>query len=305
MKNINAVSNSSQAIRLKMKLMILLTAYSCFVAGQKQIPLYPGVPPGSESWNWQEKEFFVKVPLNANVIYNISKPSLTVFAPETANGCSVIICPGGGSRVLNYETEGIRYVKTLTQKGITVFILKYRLVQSLTEDPWAEMMKALTNPDSNSLKKLTAITELAKADLNVAIRYVKEHAHELKIDSNRIGLLGFSGGGQMVARVAYNFTAATKPAFVAPIYCVINRIIERVVKPDAPPLFIAAATDDQLAPVSNSINLYNDWMNAKRPVELHIYSTGGHGLRGSSSSQNWIHRFTEWLDSQNLLKSKL
>ena len=144
---------------------------------------------------------------------------------------------------------------------------------------------------------------MAIADLDRAILFVRQHALEYKIDPKRIGVMGFSAGGVLAANLAYHYTSDTKPAFVAPIYSVITNINDRIVKVDAPPLFIAAATDDQLAPVSNSINLYSDWINAKKSAELHLYSKGGHGLRGTPASA-WINRFTEWLSAQGFLNRK-
>ena len=287
----------------KIGLYILLLMISIKTVGQqKEIPLYPDPVPGSENWNWSEKEFFVKVPLNANVLYNISKPSLLVFTPDSANGTAVIVCPGGAYYVLNIEREGINVARQLAKKGITVFVFKYRLVHSLTEDPWQEMRNNMNNRDS-FLKKTEAVSKMARFDLNSAIIYVREHATEFKIDKNRVGLMGFSAGGVLAANVAYNFIPYARPDFIAPIYSVITSIERSGVKSDAPPLFIAAATDDSLAPISNSINLYNDWKDAKRPVELHIYSKGGHGLYGLPAA-NWLHRFTEWLDAQGFLKPR-
>lgn len=300
---LHAAKRSSPPVKLRMGLIILLMTIAFIVAGQKQILLYPGIAPGSESWNWEEKETFVNTPLNANVIYNITKPSLTVFTPDSANGCAIIICPGGAYHVLNIENEGMKIAKELVKKGITVFIFKYRLVRSLTNDPWQEMQ--LSRRDSiGFFNKVSVVKKMAYHDLIKAIEFVRNHSTEYGLSKTRIGLMGFSAGGTLAAGIAYNFTPEAKPDFVAPVYSVITTIEQRNVKPDAPPLFIAAATDDQLAPVSNSISLYNDWINAKRPAELHIYATGGHGLKGSVASQNWITRFTEWLESQNFITTK-
>jgi dipeptidyl aminopeptidase/acylaminoacyl peptidase len=85
---------------------------------------------------------------------------------------------------------------------------------------------------------------------------------------------------------------------------VISNIANRVVKTDAPPLFIAAATDDALAMVSNSVDLYSDWINAKKSAELHLYAKGGHGLRGSTAASAWIDRFVEWLYTQGFINPK-
>jgi acetyl esterase/lipase len=164
------------------------------------------------------------------------------------------------------------------------------------------MMEARKNPVTLR-EKMAPLRTMAMTDLNKAIASVRKHAAEYKIDSNKIGIMGFSAGGFMVANVAYNFLPEARPDFVAPIYCVITSIENRIVKADAPPLFIAAATDDALAPVSNSVELYTDWMKAKKPAELHLYAKGGHGLRGTPAS-TWIDRFVEWLHAQGFLNRK-
>lgn len=305
MKVAPAIEHSQWLFSIRTICILFIHSFSLTIlnAQQKEIPLYKGAAPGSENWNWQEKEFFVKVPLNAKVVYNVISPTLTVFSPVNANGCAVIVCPGGGFRVLNFENEGINVAKKLIEKGITVFVLKYRLVQTVTEDPWQETMDAVLKQDSNSRKQTEEVREMAMHDLTTALLYVRQNAPEFNIDPKRIGVLGFSAGAVITAKLAYNFTSAARPDFAAPVYAVISTIKERIVKPDAPPLFIAAATDDSLARVSNSIDLYNDWKNARRPVELHLYTKGGHGLRGSIASQNWILRFEEWLDGLGFLKS--
>ncbi len=286
----------------KVLLPILSLAISTFTAAQqKVIQLYDGPAPGSETWNWNEGEVLAGPPMNANIAYNITNPTLVVYKPGKASGVAVIVCPGGSYHVLNIEWEGTNIARELNKKGITVFLFKYRLVRSLTNDPWQEMMEARKNPDSLR-QKMAPLRTMAITDLNRAISFVRKHAAEYKIDSNRIGVMGFSAGGYLAANVAYNFTPEARPDFVAPIYSVITGIT-RTVKPDAPPLFIAAATNDSLAQVVNSINLYNDWINAKKTAELHLYAKGGHGMRSTPAS-SWINRFIEWLDTQGFLKPK-
>ncbi len=128
---------------------------------QQQIPLYNGPAPGSENWSWEEKRFFVKTPLNANIVYNVTKPTLTAYIPESANGTAVIICPGGALRVLNIETEGSFIAKELNKKGITAFVLKYRLVQTFSDDPWEEAVQSLKDTSrKNRDNTRTYITNL-------------------------------------------------------------------------------------------------------------------------------------------------
>src|SRR5215203_6144185 len=122
-------------------LSLLVITFTPLKAQQKVIQLYDGPAPGSESWTWNEAE-------NDNnswqtkVVYNVSRPTLTAFIPETgkANGTAVIIAPGGAFHALSINSEGFEVAKWLAQKGLTCFVLKYRLVHSLTTDPVTEVM---------------------------------------------------------------------------------------------------------------------------------------------------------------------
>ena len=143
---------------------------------------------------------------------------------------------------------------------------------------------------------------MAIEDAKTSMIYIRQHAAELGIDTNRIGLMGFSAGGTLTASVAYNFSVESKPDFVALMYAAIANYVEKKSVPqDAPPMFIAAATDDHIVPVSNSVNLYNDWIDSKHSAELHLYSKSDHGLADFPANR-WIDRFEEWLDVQAYLK---
>ncbi len=262
-------------------------------AQQTVIPLHSSVAPGSEVWTWQEQQFFVKAPLNANVAYNVTKPTLTVYTPDSANGTSVIICPGGGMRVLNVETEGAWIAKELNKKGITAFVFKYRLLRIFTADPWKEMLQGLQDTSLDNIKRTAEIAGMAGEDLRKAVAYVKENAASHKLDENKIGVIGFSGGANLAVRLAVDFNSETKPNFIASIYG--NKPPDKNLPAGAPPIFIAVANDDQRASPAKSVELYNLWVAAKIPAELHIYARGDHGLRRAPAN-TWIHRFTDWLE---------
>src|ERR1700758_609636 len=121
--------------RILTALLLLLCAG---VNAQKVIPLYPGAAPGSESWTYNEQE---NNSIGSLTVYNVSHPTLTAYLPDPAiaNGTSVIICPGGGFYILAMQIEGIDLAKWLNQKGVTVFILKYRTGQSFTNNPAQEL----------------------------------------------------------------------------------------------------------------------------------------------------------------------
>jgi acetyl esterase/lipase len=281
----------------------LISATLGLSAQEQVIPLYQGRAPGSENWNWHEKETG-NTPMKMRILYNVTNPTLTVFRPDpaVANGTAVIICPGGGYYVLNIDHEGINVAKELNKKGITAFVFKYRLVQSLTDDPWKEMMNTFKDTAIRRAKT-PPIIKMAQEDLIVAMKYVRSHAPEFNIDTGRIGVIGFSAGGGLSRGMAHNYTPDTRPAFAGVMYLGISPNLKVEVPPDAPPLFIAAATDDILLPAMHNIELYKLWIVAKRSAELHMYATGGHGLR-EAPSNTWIYRFEEWLGMLGLLKTR-
>ncbi len=282
----------------------LLLVFSNVASAQKVIRLYPQAAPGSEKWTHQEKEYFSPI-WNTQVVTNVSQPTLTAYLPDPAiaNGTSVIICPGGGFHALSINSEGVDVARWLTTKGVTAFVLKYRLVPT-GDDGVKEVMAKM-----GSGKKLddenAPVIPLAIADGQAAVIYVRNHATEFGISPTRIGLMGFSAGGTVTAAVAFNYTAGSRPDFVAPIYAYMGAVKETPVLKDAPPMFVVAATDDQLGLAPDSIALYSKWLAAKKPVEIHIYSKGGHGFgmrKQNLPSDQWIERFGEWLQVQGLLK---
>ena len=271
---------------------------------QKVIRLYEGAAPGSEKWTHQEKEYFSTI-WNTQVVTNVSQPTLTAYLADPAirNGTSVIVCPGGAFHALSINSEGIDVAKWLNTKGVTAFVLKYRIVPT-GEDGVKEAMAKINNRQKLD-EDNAAVIPMAFADGLAAVSYVRKHATEFGISPTRIGLMGFSAGGTVTASVAFTYTAENRPDFVAPIYAYMGAVKETVVPKDAPPMFIVAATDDQLGLAPDSINLYSKWMMAKKPVELHMYSKGGHGFgmrKQNLPSDQWIERFGDWLQIQGLLK---
>lgn len=283
-------------------LLLLLTNIAL---AQKVIRLYPGAAPGSEQWKQQEKEYFSPI-WNTQVVTNVVNPTLTVFAPEAdkANGTAVIICPGGAFHALSINSEGVDVAKWLAARGVAAFVLKYRLVQTGEDgvkEVMAKMGRAPANLDSNNVD----VVPLAVADGLAALSYVRKHAAEFGVSPNRIGLMGFSAGGTVTASVAFQYSAETRPDFVAPIYVYLGAVKVAEVPKDAPPMFIVAATDDQLGLAPDSVKLYGQWIAAKKSAELHMYSKGGHGFgmrKQNLPSDQWIDRFGDWLALQGLLK---
>jgi acetyl esterase/lipase len=258
--------------------------------------------PGSESWNWVEK-------MNDNnsrhvmTVYNVVRPSLSVFLPEpaAANGTAIIICPGGGFHFLAIDHEGNNVARALAKKGITAFVLKYRLVHIFNDNPFDDM---ITTEDKKGWdEESLPIIPLAIADGRQALTYLKSNASEYNLHPDRIGIMGFSAGGMVAGATAFHYEPGNRPAFVATIYGDLPESIQGTALPDAPPLFLACAQDDEFGFALHAINMYNKWYAAKRSVEMHLFATGGHGF-GIGSETNtthlWIDRFSEWLVTHRL-----
>jgi acetyl esterase/lipase len=286
-------------------------------AQQPVIPLYPGVAPGSE--NAKQKEASFVNPDKQTRIRNVTQPTLTAYLPEksNANGTAIIIAPGGGFMHLAMEKEGADLACWLQAKGVTAFVLKYRLMDSGTEEDYrnrAAGMAARTAASSSAPVAAPVAPpalnpaqqkalEFAVADGAQAVKIVRGRAAEWGIAPDRIGLMGFSAGGMLTMGVVMKNDAESRPNFAAPIYGGNTNGV--AVTKDASPLFIAAAQDDPVASVS-SAQLYLAWKAAGRVAELHLYSQGGHGFGMTKRGlpvDSWVERFGEWLNVQGLLKT--
>ena len=285
--------------------LFLVVFVATLAAAQDVISLYPGTPPGSTQESYPEKEYFSKV-WNTEVVTNVTKPTLTVFkpSPESRNGTAVVICPGGGFIALSIASEGTDVAKYLTGRGVTAFVLKYRLAHS-GEDA-TEEFTALYADRQRFHETVGKIIPLAVADGLAAVTYVRQHASEWGVSTDRVGIIGFSAGGRVTAGVAFHYLPEGRPAFVAPIYGSGGDTLKDVpVPPDAPPMFIAAATDDQLGLAPASIALYEKWTGARKSAELHMYAKGGHGFgmrKQNLPTDHWIDRFADWLELQGWFK---
>jgi acetyl esterase/lipase len=285
------------------RILFLAAFLATLAAGQDVIPLYPGTPPGSTQEDYPEKEFFSKT-WNTEVVANVSRPSLTVFkpSPELRNGTALVICPGGGFMALSIASEGTDVAKYMVARGVTAFVLKYRIAHT-GEDATQEFTAQIA--DRHKFEKtVSKIIPLAVADGLAAVTYVRQHAAEWGVSPDRVGIVGFSAGGRVTSGVAFNYRPEGRPAFVAPIYAGGEISKDVPVPADAPPMFIAAATDDSLGLAPESVSLYERWTGANKSAELHLYAKGGHGFgmrKQGLPTDHWIDRFADWLELQGLL----
>jgi acetyl esterase/lipase len=258
------------------------------------VPLWPNGAPGFENRKNEPelaKDWWVK---------NIHNPSLTVFLPsrDKATGAAVVICPGGGHRNLGFNGEGAEPAKFFNSIGVAAFVLKYRLFR-----------------EENSPYTM----EHAKQDGFRAMRLVKSKAGEWNIDTARLGMMGFSAGGEMVSWVAYdegkgNPSAKdiverfnSKPSFQVLIYPGPLGIPDSV-SSNAPPAFLLAANDDVCCspPI---VDLLQKYRKAKVSIEVHLYAKGDHAFNmGNRSNLNsiktWRQRLADWLKDNGWLDKK-
>lgn len=280
--------------------------------------IYPGsgVPPGSEKRTWHEQS--IQSPGSAvpnRMVRNVVIPTVTMFKPAagTANGTAMIVAPGGAFTFLMVDYEGYDMARWLAQRGITAFVLRYRVAHSPEDDqeifPFVQkLMTVLPHPDAKAETPPTGTKEVEEArgwgeeDGRQAIRFVRQHASEWGIDAHRIGIGGFSAGGGVTMGPVMQHDAESRPDFAVPIYAAYRTATP--VPADAPPLFIAAADDDVLvAPISGA-RLYEEWHKAGKPAELHIFVKGQHGFgmkKQNLPSDQWLELFSAWLVNQGFL----
>lgn len=261
----------------------------------KVISLWENGAPGFEKLKNEPekaKDWWVK---------NVHNPTLTMYAPpkERSNGTAIVICPGGGHRALVYNSEGKNAALFLNKLGITAFVLKYRLAR-----------------EENSQYR---IEKHAKEDGLRAMRTVRFNAKKWNIDPNKIGMLGFSAGGEVVSMVTYNKEIASvknsneidkvsaKPSFQILVYPGPLGIPDEFPKM-VPPAFLVVANNDECCsePVMKILKGYR---KVDQPVEAHIYAKGGHafnmGYRTKLKTLNsWPKRLEDWLYDNDYLKKK-
>lgn len=274
---------------------------------QQLIPLPLGADTQAHSEDYPEKQYFSKA-WNTEVVTNVTKPSLTVYRPLpwTANGAAIVICPGGGFMALSIHSEGIDVAEWLADKGFTTFVLKYRLART-GQDATQEFQDVWK--DKQKFNRMVAdVVPLSIADGVEAVSYVRQHASEWNVSPDRVGIIGFSAGGTVAAGVALHDSPEGRPSFAAPIYAAASRFKDTPLPANAPPIFLAAATDDQLGLANDSVSLYEKWTAAHKSAELHMFANGGHGFgmrKQGLPSDEWIDRLWDWLNSQGFAKKPL
>ena len=281
-------------------------------ASQEVVKIWPGKPPGTEDWTKAESIEHTMVPDAGRVVEivkNVSEPTLTVFRPDHPTDAAMIVLPGGGWGALAWDLEGTEIAQWLIERGITAFVLKYRVQDgdAALMSKMVELMGKPSTPDrfDEFMKLLEPRRRIAIDDGMQAMRVVRSGAQKYGVAADRIGMMGFSAGAMTTVSVALEGDAATRPNFVAPIYGA--NASEQAPTKDAPPLFMAVAADDKLTAASESIEMLEAWQSAGVPAELHVYENGGHGFgRGkpNTATAKWTDAFDAWLTLHGLTSSQ-
>ena len=273
------------------------------------IELCEGTAPGSEGWNWEEYTYVTH--FGNTVTRNVVKPMLQYYPanPSAPADVAVIVAPGGGFTDLMIKYEGVRTALALNALGVDAYILKYRLIYTDSSAPLPRPGTQITPPprkqdDTGRIvwgpQTGQNILELAHQDARRAMAWLRhDAASQLGRGPQRIGIIGFSAGA-FVSLAAALDEPASRPDFVGVVYGPDHR--GQSVPEDAPPLFIAVAADDAWA-APNSLRLYQAWQDAKRPAELHVFQTGGHGfLNFGGGADLFMERFADWMRANGWIK---
>lgn len=281
---------------LLLGLIIPLSANFALAEPTTKIRLWPHGAPGSQA-RMEEPEKTDRTNGACNVT-NIHDPSITAYlpAPETSTGTAIIIAPGGGHRMLCLGHEGDSLAQWFADQGIAAFVLRYRLARE-EGSPYS-------------------VDEHAMADTRRAIRLVRSRCEEWKIQSDRIGILGFSAGGELAALAAMDSDpgrsdsddpverCSSRPDFQVLIYPGSSHRF--TVAPGMPPAFIALGAKDRDDISLGMAKLYLEYKRAGVACELHIYSNAGHGFGyradATHAAAKWPVRLQEWLIDSKLLK---
>lgn len=285
---------------MKTKLLLaVLLCYSASVFAQdipKEILLWPGGAPGSEGRTG--KDSLRITPQGDHVITNVNKPTITPYLPaaDKNTGVAIIVAPGGGHSELWISHEGYNPAQWFADHGIAAFVLKYRL---------AKAKNSTYTVDKDEL-----------SDMQRAIRLVRIRAAEWHIDTAKIGVMGFSAGGELAGLAAMRFTPpdasaadevdrlSDRPAFQVLMYP--GNIPRLTVAKTSPPVFIAGGNDDRPDISQGVAELYLKYKALQVPAELHIYAKVGHGFGIRSTNKGaitaWPGEVILWLEDIKIVQ---
>jgi len=287
---------------MKTKLFTLLLLLFCInisTYSQTVVDLWDGDPPA-------DNEITIAETLENNGTWyiNVSKPTLTIYSPESSKntGRAIVVCPGGGYSGLSFSNEGILFAKWLNEQGITAVILKYRMPNKHKDIPLSDAWQA--------------------------IRYVRRNADKLQVNPSKVGIAGFSAGGHLASTASTHFSLEgihTRPDFSILFYPVITMGVlthsgsksnllgedpsqddiytfsnEKQVNVNTPPTLLLLSDDDRVVLPQNSVDYYNALKNNNIPASMYIFPEGGHGWGMNSNFKyhtEMLFLLKSWIES--------
>jgi dienelactone hydrolase len=291
-----------------------LAANSHASTTQEIVRLWPGQAPGTADWSKPETSEQVRPPgarRAIQIIKNVTEPSLTVIRPAVghASGAGMIVLPGGGFGALAWDLEGMEVARWLADRGVTAFVLKYRVydgdptVAAKIAEIWTKSPPAKRFYEAMTL--LEPRRKIATEDAIQAIRLIRSTANKYGVSADRIGMMGFSAGAITTMSTVMESDASTRPNFAAPIY---GALVSDASPPkEGPPLFIVVASDDDTTPAAKSVAIFQAWQAAKLRAELHVYENGGHGFglgTPGTASAHWTDAFEAWLSAHAIVSKR-
>ena len=287
-------------------LLLTLTVLALSPCSAEEIEIWPNsLPEGSVTIGEKQAETLRSKTTSERIAF-VDRPTLTVFPAdkEKANGCAVIICPGGGYNILAWPKEGLEVAQWFNSIGVTAFVLKYRVPRRDPERIHWEPMQ----------------------DVQRSIRLVRHRAKNWGIDPGRIGTLGFSAGGHLTVMSGVQYETvcydgideadaiSCRPDFICPIYCAYlgegyddrtNSQLGSLVKvtPNTPPTFLAVTWDDAMRG-AQSASLFAKLRENQVEAEIHVYTKGGHGYGMRPSDfrvSHWPNQLEGWLRARGFL----
>jgi len=313
-------------VRIPLAIGALLAMHATFAQtewqptrGHTQLQIWPGAPPDAVTTSAAESAAPDEDLVAGRTwlsVKNVSRPTITIYSPRGANtGAAIMVLPGGGYKVLAIDLEGSEVCDWLVSRGITCVLLKYRVPDSGPH--WENECKCAVDPRA----------PMALEDVQRALGLVRHQAAQLHVDPRRVGVLGFSAGGHLVADISTHWrqraythvdgadAESCRPDFAVALYP--GHMLEKTtrelqlnptipVSRDTPPTFLLQSEDDPVDSVDNSLVYYIALKNAGVPVEYHVYPTGGHafGLRTTPHSiTHWPALVEVWLRSIGMLTS--
>jgi endo-1,4-beta-xylanase len=273
---------------------------SMSLPAQQEFPLWANGAPGSEGKTAKEVDELPNQQHGYFKITSVHSPSITVYLPpaEKATGAAMVIAPGGGHQFLNFDQEGTYVAEYLISIGVSAFVLKYRLAR-----------------EPGSTYK---IEEHALRDAQRAIRVIRSRAEEWHVNRARVGIMGFSAGGEVAALASTRFDAgqadaadpidrqSSRPDFDALIYPGIRADTYTIPK-DMPVTFLLCADNDRGPSTALSV-LYPMLKAAGIKTEVHVYASGGHGFGINPNTKShspvattWHLRLGDWLKDIGML----